>query len=111
MGTVDVERLADATEQLSGADLKRVVEDGKLLYAFDRAKGDTLRPVTEYLLEALETVRANKARYAEAEASARARHPARPAYFDVPSGFEVMHAVSMGGLSEVHVSGMISDQT
>jgi AAA+ superfamily predicted ATPase len=33
MGAVDVERLADATEGLSGADLKRVVEDGKLLYA------------------------------------------------------------------------------
>jgi transitional endoplasmic reticulum ATPase len=111
MGSVDVERLADATEELSGADLKRVVEDGKLLYAFDRAKGGALRPVTEYLLEALETVRANKVRYAQAEASARARHPERPSYFDVPFGMDVVHSVSVAGMSEVHVTGMISDQT
>ncbi|MFL5607914.1 MAG: AAA family ATPase [Gemmatimonadaceae bacterium] len=84
MGTVDVEQLAAATEELSGADLKRVIEDGKLLYAFDRARhADALRPAIEYFLEALETVRGNKVRYAQAEAVARSRHPSRPAFFDV----------------------------
>jgi transitional endoplasmic reticulum ATPase len=84
MGTVDVEQLAAVTEELSGADLKRVIEDGKLLYAFDRARHpDALKPVIEYFLEALETVRANKVRYAQAEAIARARHPSRPSFFDV----------------------------
>jgi ATP-dependent 26S proteasome regulatory subunit len=84
MGTVDVEQLAAATEELSGADLKRVIEDGKLLYAFDRARRpDTLRPAIEYFLEALETVRGNKVRYAQAEAAARARNPGRPSFFDL----------------------------
>jgi transitional endoplasmic reticulum ATPase len=84
MGTIDVEQLAAATEELSGADLKRVIEDGKLLYAFDRARHpDALRPAIEYFLEALETVRGNKLRYAQAEATARARHPGRPSFFDL----------------------------
>jgi transitional endoplasmic reticulum ATPase len=109
MGTVDEARLADATEQLSGADLKRVVEDGKLLFAFDRARGGAMRPVTEYLLEALETVRANKLRYAEAEASARARHPDRPSYFDLGMP-GMMQMDGMGGMSHVQfVTTAVSD--
>ena len=110
MGTVDEARLTDATEQLSGADLKRVVEDGKLLYAFDRSRGGALRPVTEYLLEALETVRANKVRYAEAEASARARHPSRPSYFDVPFTPEMVEANGLEGASHVQFVSTIVHQ-
>jgi ATP-dependent 26S proteasome regulatory subunit len=101
MGVVDIERLAAATDQLSGADLKRVVEDGKLLYAFDRARGSSPRPAIEYFLEALGTVRSNKLRYAQAEAIARARRPARPSYFDVPFGG--MHADIAGVASGEHV--------
>jgi ATP-dependent 26S proteasome regulatory subunit len=86
VGAIDVERLAAATEQLSGADLKRLVDDGKLLYAFDRAQNIATRAPIEYFLEALETVRANKLRYAQAEASAKARNPSRPPYFDLPVG-------------------------
>jgi transitional endoplasmic reticulum ATPase len=82
IGTVEIERLADASEGLSGADLKRVVEDGKLLFAFDRARKQSTLPATEYFLRAIETVRRNKAQYAEAEARARVRHPTRPAFFD-----------------------------
>jgi hypothetical protein len=48
----------------------------------------------------LETVRANKVRYAQAEASARARNPDRPSFFDVP--FIHGHAI-MEGMSEVSV--------
>ena len=113
MGTVDEELLADATEQLSGADLKRVVEDGKLLYAFDRARGGAMRPVTEYLLEALGTVRANKQRYAEAEASARARHPDRPSYFDLGMMPGIVHMGDADGAGTEHVqfiSHVISSQ-
>lgn len=83
-GGVDVEQLAAATDELSGADLKRLVEDGKLLYAFDRAKNVDPRPMMTYFLEALETVRANKVRYAQAEARARMRNPSRPPHFRVP---------------------------
>jgi hypothetical protein len=41
-----------------------------------------LAPITEYFLRAVETVRDNKARYAEAEARARKQRPARPAHDD-----------------------------
>jgi hypothetical protein len=40
-----------------------------------------LRPPTEYFLAAIETLRANKARYAQAEALARVRRPSRPQWF------------------------------
>jgi hypothetical protein len=70
------------TEGFTGADLKRLVEDGKNLLAYDKVRGLPLQPVTEYFLRAVATVRENKARYAEAEARARRQHPTRPAYFD-----------------------------
>jgi hypothetical protein len=84
MGAVDVRHLASETTDLTGADLKRVIEDGKILYAFDRAKGTEPAPITTYFVEALHTVRANKIRYADAEARARARTPVRPPHFHVP---------------------------
>jgi transitional endoplasmic reticulum ATPase len=98
MGSVDFEGLAQATEGLSGADLKRVVEDGKLLYAFDRAQNTTLRRANEYFLEALGTVRSNKVRYAEAEARARERNPSRPPQFNLPFAM----GMGMGMRLEAH---------
>ena len=85
VGDVDVSAIAAATEGLAGADLKRVVEDGKLLFAFDREKTGTTQPPTTYFLRAVETVRRNKQQYAEAEARARARRPVRPSFFDAMS--------------------------
>ena len=82
IGSVDVEQLASKSEGLSGADLKRVIEDGKLLFAFERSRGMPAVPSTEYFMRAVETVRRNKEQYAEAEARARMRHPVRPPYFD-----------------------------
>jgi ABC-type polar amino acid transport system ATPase subunit len=64
----DVARIALATDGLTGADLKRLVDDGKILYAFDKARSKPMRSTTEYILSAIEPVRANKARYAAAEA-------------------------------------------
>jgi transitional endoplasmic reticulum ATPase len=81
-GDVDARRVVEATPGFTGADLKRLVEDGKNLYAYDRARCEPLRPLTEYLLAAVETVRANKERYAEAEAHARQQRPQRPVWFD-----------------------------
>jgi SpoVK/Ycf46/Vps4 family AAA+-type ATPase len=109
---VDVEQLAAASEGLSGADLKRVVEDGKLLFAFARSRGGQLEPATDYFLRAVETVRKNKMQYAAAEANARARHPVRPPYFDninfaPPTegmmGYEVVHAVQAMSMHEVMI--------
>ena len=53
------------------------------------------------LLEALETVRANKLRYAQAEASARARRLSRPPHFDIPF-FAMADAMNVG-VAESHV--------
>ncbi len=79
---LDLEALAAATEGFTGADLKRLVEDGKLLYAFDLSRSLPMRTATEYFLSAVEGVVKNKARYAQAEARARRRHPSRPAYYN-----------------------------
>ena len=95
MGTIDLDGLSASTTGLSGADLKRVIEDGKLLYAFDRARETDVRDANDYFIEALDTVRANKIRYAQAEAAARARNPARPPQFNV--------GMAMGAMAE-HVA-------
>lgn len=68
---VDASEIAAATEGMTGADLKRLMEDGKILYAYDRNRKSELRPVTDYFLSAVETVRTNKERYTKAEAQAR----------------------------------------
>jgi ATP-dependent 26S proteasome regulatory subunit len=73
MHGADVATLVGATEGFTGADLKRTVEDGKAIYAFDKAKGESLKPVTEYFLQAVEAVKENKQRYAEAETQAMMR--------------------------------------
>ncbi len=73
IGPVDEARLARETDGFTGADLKRLIEDGKALLGYDRARGLPVRPATEYFAEAVETVRSNKQAYAEAEARARTR--------------------------------------
>jgi len=90
IGAIEIDALAAATEGLAGADLKRVVEDGKLLFAFDREKRGRTEPATTYFLRAVETVRRNKEQYAEAEARARMRRPHRPAFFDPMSAIAAM---------------------
>jgi transitional endoplasmic reticulum ATPase len=82
IGVVDIAAVTEASDGLTGADLKRVVDDAKLLFAFDRERKGKTRPSTEYFLSAIETVRTNKQQYAEAEARARMRHPVRPSMFD-----------------------------
>jgi len=82
--SLNVPELAAATEGMTGADLKRLVEDGKLLYAYDRAKQLELNPVTEYFLRAVETVRTNKERYTQAEAQARLQQSQRTPRFMMP---------------------------
>ena len=75
----DDARVLEASDGFTGADMKRLVEDAKGLYAFDRASGIAPRPATDYFIEAANAVRENKRRFAEAEAAARARPcPASP---------------------------------
>jgi predicted AAA+ superfamily ATPase len=73
----DPARLAATAEGLTGADLKRVVEDGKALFAYDRARGVETRPAEEYFAAAVATVRGNKRLYEEAENRARERRRQR----------------------------------
>jgi ATP-dependent 26S proteasome regulatory subunit len=65
--TADIQAIAIAARGLTGADLKAVIEDGKLLFAHDLALGSPLRPVEEYFREAIDTVRANQTSYARAK--------------------------------------------
>ncbi len=85
---IDVEQIVDTTDGFTGADLKRTVEDGKALYAFDRVNGTSLERVTEYFLRAAEIVRLSKEKYAEAEARANTNRPTRPAWFNPYSQIE-----------------------
>lgn len=66
----DVPQIVAATEGFTGADLKAMVEDGKAIYAYDKANGIAPRPLTEYFLGAIKTVQENKQHYATAEAQA-----------------------------------------
>ncbi len=45
-----------------------------------------MREMSEYFRDALQTLRANKERYAEAESRARQQRPSRPVYYDVAEG-------------------------
>ena len=67
---VDVAALVAATSNFTGADLKRLIEDGKAIYAYDKAQKAELKPVTDYFLKAVEGVQENKQRYLEAETQA-----------------------------------------
>jgi ATP-dependent 26S proteasome regulatory subunit len=81
LAEVDMERVAALTEGFTGADLKRLVEDAKALFAYDRVAGRSERSADEYFERAIETVNANKRRYAEAESRAAARPSAGAAMF------------------------------
>jgi cytidylate kinase len=83
LGGVEVDRLAEATDGFTGADLKRLIEDGKALLAYDKVRGEPLRPATAYFLVAVATVRSNTQRYAEAEARARCRAALPPDLADL----------------------------
>jgi transitional endoplasmic reticulum ATPase len=72
--TLDIAQLSKETEGLTGADLRRLIEDGKLLFAFDKARKREVKSVDSYFLRAVEAIRSNKEKYAAAE---RAR-PAIP---------------------------------
>ncbi len=105
IGDVDIALLASSTEGLSGADLRRLVDDGKLLYAYDRARGRPMASGTEYFTRAIETLRANKERYAEAEEQARMKPVARPSFFDAGGGLAIADLVEMDAH---HIARMIA---
>jgi transitional endoplasmic reticulum ATPase len=70
LSAADIGAIAESSHGLTGADLRAVVEDSKLLFAHDKTRGEATRPVEEYFLEAIGTVRANRRNYTR-------RRPAR----------------------------------
>lgn len=80
MGPIDLHAIVAATDGFTGADLQRLVSDGKALCAYDRVRNLDLQTATAYFLKAIEGVRANKHRYAEAEQRARQQRPQRAAH-------------------------------
>jgi len=83
LADLDLTALATATDGFTGADLKRLIEDAKLLFAFDKSRGVQPRAASDYFLAAATTVRQNKERYAQAEAAPRSRPVTRPPWFDI----------------------------
>src|SRR5207253_4610722 len=73
LSSCDIEGVLSATDGFTGADMKRLVEDTKGIYAFGRAQGAKLREATEYFLEAAAGVHENKQRYEQVEQAAQTR--------------------------------------
>lgn len=48
LGAADIDAIADASHGLTGADLRAVVEDGMLLFAHSKARGEAARQVEEF---------------------------------------------------------------
>jgi transitional endoplasmic reticulum ATPase len=77
LNQVETPPLVAATDGFTGADLKRTIEDGKAIYAYDKAKGEQPKPTIEYFMRAVDAVKENKQHYAAAEAQALL-HPKSP---------------------------------
>jgi ATP-dependent 26S proteasome regulatory subunit len=75
---INFDSLQEATDGFTGADLKRLVDDGKILVAADKARAVPLQDITTYFQKAAEAVRANKHQYAAAEERSKAQRPQRP---------------------------------
>ncbi len=67
--STDAPLLARESRGLTGADLKAVIEDGKLLFAYDKANGNQLRAVEDYFIEAIASVRGNQRSYCRTQPS------------------------------------------
>ncbi len=63
LGSADVRSIASSSRGLTGADLKAIVEDAKLLFARDKLTGRKIAPAEEYFLGAIETIRNNRRNY------------------------------------------------
>lgn len=60
---VDVKLLARKSSGLSGADLKAIVEEGKLLYAHALVNGNETTPIEKFFLRAIQSALVNRRSY------------------------------------------------
>jgi transitional endoplasmic reticulum ATPase len=89
LGEIDTAAVAEATDTFTGADLKRLVEDGKTAYAYDLLRDEVKQPMIDYFLRAAEAIRRNRQVYQEAEQRTRQERPTRPTWFSPTSNFHV----------------------
>jgi SpoVK/Ycf46/Vps4 family AAA+-type ATPase len=64
LGQADALAIAAASRGMTGADIKAMVEDAKLLFAHERVNGRQRREVEDYFLEAIRTIAFHKKLYA-----------------------------------------------
>jgi len=74
----NLDSLADVTDGLTGADLRRLIEDGKILIAYDKARKIQLADINSYFVKAVDGIRKNKEIYADAENKSRAKAEDEP---------------------------------
>lgn len=84
----DAARVAAGTDGLTGADLKRLIEDTKILVAYDKSRKLNIQNSSIYFDKAIETIRSNKEKYEQAQTRARNKVPSMTSAF----------AAAMGGL-------------
>ncbi len=78
----DLESVARQAEGFTGADLRRLVEDAKVLHGYDLARNLEPRSADEYFDQATVTLRRNKEKYAEAEQQGRVQTSRQRPSFD-----------------------------
>jgi transitional endoplasmic reticulum ATPase len=74
----DLDSLVTSTEGFTGADLKRMVQDATAIFAYENVREKNNHPPITFFHQAIQTVRQNKERYAEALAHAVPGKPRDP---------------------------------
>lgn len=78
-----------ATTGLSGADLKRLIQDAKLRLAIDMTRERPVQPFEDYLLASAAVIRESRNAYAQAAERAIVANPNRPRWYNIhPELFE-----------------------
>lgn len=81
---IDVDEIAIASEGCTPADLKRLINEAKIKYAWDESRNAPQKSLTEYALEAIRDLKELKLRY-DATRQEAAESPNRPVWFNVVS--------------------------
>ncbi len=63
---LDIDRIAASTEEFTGADLKRIMEDGKNWYAYSQSEGHEPKELTEYFMDAITKLEIDREKYRRA---------------------------------------------
>ena len=78
----DIEEVAIASEGCTPADLKRLINEAKTQYAWDESREKPLKPLTDYAIDSITSLKELKQRYEESRKQS-ADSENRPVWFDV----------------------------